>query len=67
MTAQAQYAPFECVDSRTGQAFAPTEDQSQIEEHQVQGVSMCCHLRVNRFMSMARLAQYWHMDFIHES
>ncbi len=28
MTAQAPYAPIECIDSRTGEAFAPTEDQS---------------------------------------
>ncbi len=26
MTAPAQYAPVECVDSRTGEAFALTED-----------------------------------------
>jgi hypothetical protein len=26
ITAQARYAPFECVDSRTGEAFALTED-----------------------------------------
>jgi len=36
-TAQARYAPVEYVDSRTGQAFAPTADQSEIEEHQVLG------------------------------
>ncbi len=39
MTARAPYAPVECIDSRTGEAFAPTEDQSEIEEHQVQGAS----------------------------
>jgi hypothetical protein len=63
MTAQALYAPIECVDSRTGQAFAPTEDQSEIEEHQVQGGSIFPHLRVNCFMMMSRLAQYWLIDF----
>ena len=63
MTAQAKYAPVECVDSRTGQAFAPTEDQSEIEEHQVHGGSVFPRLRVNRFMIMSRLAQYWLMDF----
>jgi hypothetical protein len=65
MTAQARYAPIECIDSRTGQAFAPTptEDQSEIEEHQVQGASIFPRVRVNRFMMMARLAQYWLMDF----
>jgi hypothetical protein len=40
MTAQARYAPIDCIDSRAGQAFAPTEDQSEIEEHQVQGASI---------------------------
>ena len=30
MTAQAPYGPVECIDSRTGEAFAPTEDQSGI-------------------------------------
>ena len=29
----------------------------------MQGVSISCRLRVNRFMLMARLAQYWLMDF----
>jgi hypothetical protein len=62
-TAQARYAPVEYVDSCTGQAFAPTEDQSAIEEHQVQGGSIFPHLRVNRFMMMSRLAQHWLMDF----
>ncbi len=41
----------------------PTEDQSEIEEHQLQGGSMFPRLRVNRFMMMSRLAQYWLMDF----
>ncbi len=63
MTAPAQYAPVECVDSHTGQAFAPTEDQLAIEEQQVQGASIFPHLRVNCFMLIARLAQYWLMDF----
>jgi hypothetical protein len=63
MTAQAPYAPIEWVDSRTGQAFAPTEDQSEIEEHQVHGASIFPRVSVNRFMMMARLAQYWLMDF----
>ena len=63
MTAQAPYAPIECIDSSTGEAFAPTEDQSEIEEHQVQGASIFPCVRVNRFMMMARLAQYWIMDF----
>ncbi len=63
MTAQVMYAPFECIDNHTGEEFVPTEDSSPIDEHQVQGVSIRRHLRVNRFMLMARLAQYWLMDF----
>jgi len=63
MTAQARYAPVECMDSRTGRAFALTEDQSEIEERQVQGGSIFPRLRENRFMMMSRLAQYWLMDF----
>jgi hypothetical protein len=38
MTAQAMYAPFECMDCCTGEEFVPAEDPSQIDEHQVQGV-----------------------------
>ena len=57
LTAQARYAPFENIDSRTGEPFAPTEDQCQIEEHHVQDVSIHCLLRVNCFMLIARLSQ----------
>ncbi len=41
----------------------PTEDPSQLDKHQVQGVSIRHCLRVNRFMLIARLAQYWLIDF----
>jgi hypothetical protein len=47
----------------TGELFAPTEDQCQVEVNQVQGVLIRRLLRVNCFMLMARLAQYWLMDF----
>ncbi len=63
MTAQATYAPFQCIDIRTGELFAATKDQCQVEANRVQGVSICCLLRVNCFMLMALLAQYWLMDF----
>jgi hypothetical protein len=63
MTAQASYAPFQCIDFCTGELFAPTEDQCQVEANRVQGVLICHLLRVNCFMLMARLAQYWLMDF----
>jgi hypothetical protein len=63
MAAQARYAPFQCINSCTGELFVPTKDQYQVEEHQLRGVSISRLLRVNRFMLMARLAQYWLMDF----
>ena len=62
MTAQAVYPPLQCVDCRTGEPFAPTELQSDIDEHQLQGVLTRRLLRVNRFMLMARVAQHWLMD-----
>jgi hypothetical protein len=58
MTAQASYAPFQCIDICTGKLFAPTEDQCQVKANRVPGVSIFCLLRVNCFMLMARLAQY---------
>jgi hypothetical protein len=67
MTAQASYATFQCIDICTGELFAPTKDQCQVEANQVRGVSICCLLRVYRFMLMAQLAQYWLMDLICES
>jgi hypothetical protein len=63
MTAQASYAPFQCIDSHTGEIFAPTEDQCQVESNRVPDVLIHCLLRVNCFMLMARLAKYWLMDF----
>jgi hypothetical protein len=63
MTAQATYAPFQCIVIRTGELFAPTKDQCQVKANRMQGVSICRLLRVNCFMLMARLAQYWLMDF----
>jgi hypothetical protein len=35
MTAQASYAPFQCTDICTGELFAPTKDQCQVEANQV--------------------------------
>ncbi len=63
MTAQASYAPFQCTDVHTGEIFAPTKDQCQVEANHMQGVLICPLLRVNCFMLMAQLAQYWLMDF----
>ncbi len=55
MTAQASYPPFQCIDIHTGELFAPTKDQCQVEVNRVPDV-LICHLKVNRFMLMARLA-----------
>ncbi len=63
MTAQASYPLFECIDIRTGELFAPTKDQCQVEANRVPDVSIFCLLRVNCFMLMVQLAQYWLMDF----
>jgi hypothetical protein len=63
MTAQGSYATFQCIDSRTGELFAPTKDQCQVKANRVPDVSIHCLLRENRFMLMAWLAQYWLMDF----
>ena len=62
-TAQASYAPFQCIDICTGELFAPTKDQCQVKANRVQGVSICRLLRVNCFVLLAWLAQYWLMDF----
>ncbi len=53
----------EYIDGRTGEPFAPTEAQSDVEEHKLQGVLIRRILRVNCFMLLARVAQYWLMDF----
>jgi hypothetical protein len=63
MTAQASYTPFQCIDILTGELFASTKDQCQVKVNQVRGVLICRLLRVNHFMLMARLSQYWLMDF----
>jgi hypothetical protein len=46
MTAHAGYAPLQCIDSRTGEPFAPTELQSEVEEHKLQSVLIRGILRV---------------------
>jgi hypothetical protein len=33
MTAQASYAPFQCIDICTGELFALTKDQCQVKEN----------------------------------
>jgi uncharacterized protein YacL (UPF0231 family) len=62
MTAMAAHAPYQCIDSRTGEPFTLNEDADIIEAYQVPDSLTNRSLRVNRFMLMARLAQYWLMD-----
>ena len=63
MTASAPQPPYLCIDSRTGEPFTDTEDACVVQSYQVPDVFINRSLRVNRFMLMARLAQYWLMDF----
>jgi hypothetical protein len=63
MIATAPQAPYLCIDSRTGEPFADMEDECVVQSYQVPNVLINRRLRVNRFMLMARLAQYWLMDF----
>jgi hypothetical protein len=63
MTATAAQALYQCIDSRTGEPFIPTEDTSVVQAYQVPDTLIHHSLGVNRFMLMARLAQYWLMDF----
>ena len=63
MTAHAGYAPLQYIDGCTGEPFAPKELQSEIGEHKLQDVLIWRILRVNCFMLLARVAQYWLMDF----
>ena len=55
MTARAGYPPLQYIDGRTGEPFAPTELQSEVEEHKLQDVLIR--------LLLARVAQYWLMDF----
>jgi hypothetical protein len=63
MTATAAHEPHFCIDSRTGEPFAPNENPLEVEVYQVPDISVQRSLQVNRFMLMARLAQYWLMEF----
>ena len=63
MTATAVQASNQCIDGRTGKPFTDTEDPCVVQAYQVPDVSVHRSLRVNHFMFMARLAQYWLMDF----
>ncbi len=62
MTAQALYAPFECIDRWTGEPFLPENNAMVVEQNQVENIVIRRHLIVNGFMFMARLVQYWVLD-----
>jgi hypothetical protein len=64
MTAPARYySETQIIDSRIGEPFASDEDVDQVDKHAMQ-LSTCQFLRVNRFMLMFKLAQYWLLDFL---
>jgi hypothetical protein len=62
MTARAAHAPYQCIDSRTGEPFTHIKDADVVQAYQVQDTFINHFLCVNRFMLMARLAQYWLMN-----
>jgi hypothetical protein len=65
MTAPARcYSETQIIDSHIGEPFASDEDVDQVDQHAMQ-ISTCQFLRVNQFMLMFRLAQYWLLDFFH--
>ena len=63
MTAAAAHEPYLCIDSQTREPFAANKDPLEVEVYQVPDISVQRSLRVNHFMLMARLAQYWLMNF----
>ncbi len=63
MTAPARYySETQIIDSCTGELFASDEDVDQVDQHGMQ-ITTCQFLRVNWFILMFRLAQYWLLDF----
>ncbi len=63
MTAPARYySETQIIDSCIGEPFASDEDVDQVDQHTMQ-ISTCQFLRVNWFMLMFRLAQYWLLNF----
>ncbi len=65
MTAPARYySETQIIDSCIGEPFASNEDVDQVDQHAMQ-ISTCRFLRVNQFMLMFSLAQYWLLDFFH--
>jgi hypothetical protein len=64
LTAPARYySETQIIDSRTREPFALDEDVDQVDQHGMQ-ITTCQFLRVNWFILMFRLAQYWLLDFV---
>jgi hypothetical protein len=62
MTAPARYySETQIIDSCTREPFASDEDDDQVDQHGMQ-LTTCQFLRVNWFILMFRLAQYWLLD-----
>ncbi len=65
MSAPARYySETQIIDSCTREPFASDEDVDQADQHGMQ-ITVCQFLRVNWFILMFRLAQYWLLDFFH--
>jgi hypothetical protein len=56
------YSETQIIDSCTGEPFASNEDIDQVDQHDMQ-ITTCQFLRVNWFILMFRLVQYWLLDF----
>jgi hypothetical protein len=63
MMARADHGPYECVDSRTGEPFCDEASFDEVNFYKVPDEVIHRELRVNRFMLLSRLAQYWVLDF----
>jgi hypothetical protein len=65
MTAPARYySETQIIDRCTGESFASDEDVDQVDQHGMQ-ITKYQFLRLNLFILVFRLAQYWLLDFFH--
>jgi hypothetical protein len=64
LTAPAKYySETQIIERCTGELFASDEDVDQIDQHGMQTITTCRFLRLNWFILMFRLAQYWLLFF----
>ncbi len=61
MTAFSEDYELQIIDSCSGKSLVSDEDVCQVELHGT-SIIICPHLRVNWFIMMERLAQYWLLD-----